>query len=149
MIIHRYTQNIMCMCICEYPSNQHSILTGSFLKKTKEVLVRINQRFFQDFQPIPARGNISKWGSLRGRLDYFEHQNITDQTPTTPQPISRSTMISSKDFHPYSLIRIAKVVFEHHFILKNRPFFHSKKVFHLDQHWQLQCKHVWWAQNKN
>jgi hypothetical protein len=31
------------------------ILTGSFLKKTKEVRVRINHRFFQDFHPIPAK----------------------------------------------------------------------------------------------
>lgn len=30
------------------------LLTGSFLKKTREVRVRINHRFFQDFQPIPA-----------------------------------------------------------------------------------------------
>lgn len=29
------------------------ILTGSFLKKTKEVRVRMNQRFFQDVQPNP------------------------------------------------------------------------------------------------
>lgn len=28
--------------------------TGSFLKKTNDVLVRINQRLFHDFQPIPA-----------------------------------------------------------------------------------------------
>ena len=29
-------------------------LTGSFLKNTKEVRVRMNQRFFQDFQPNPV-----------------------------------------------------------------------------------------------
>ena len=31
------------------------ILTGSLLKKTREVRVRMNQRFFQDFQPNPAQ----------------------------------------------------------------------------------------------
>lgn len=31
------------------------VLTGSFLKKTREVLVRINHRFFQDFHPNPAK----------------------------------------------------------------------------------------------
>lgn len=30
------------------------MLTGSFLKNTNEVRVRINHRFFQEFQPIPA-----------------------------------------------------------------------------------------------
>jgi hypothetical protein len=35
-------------------------LTGSFLKKTKEVRVRINQRFFQDVQPSPANQNAIK-----------------------------------------------------------------------------------------
>jgi len=29
-------------------------LTGSFLKKTNDVRVSINHRFFQDFQPIPT-----------------------------------------------------------------------------------------------
>jgi hypothetical protein len=30
------------------------ILTGSLLKKTSDVRVRMNQRFFQDFHPIPG-----------------------------------------------------------------------------------------------
>nr|GMD21460.1 hypothetical protein Iba_chr08aCG1420 [Ipomoea batatas]GME04099.1 hypothetical protein Iba_scaffold1536CG0580 [Ipomoea batatas] len=36
------------------PPRCGEILTGSFLRKTKDVRVRMNQRFFQDFQPSPA-----------------------------------------------------------------------------------------------
>lgn len=33
--------------------DQNKILTGSLLKKTSDVRVRMNQRFFHDFHPIP------------------------------------------------------------------------------------------------
>jgi hypothetical protein len=38
-----------------------SQLTGSFLKKTNEVRVRINHLRFHDFQPSPATHPIRKW----------------------------------------------------------------------------------------
>lgn len=41
--------------IKEKGNNDVHALTGSFLKKTKEVRVRINHLFFQDFHPKPAK----------------------------------------------------------------------------------------------
>ena len=60
------------------------ILTGSFLKKTNDVRVSINHRFFHDFQPIPTK---------KESIDEFLYHNI-DRKQELPKYNKNNNLIT-------------------------------------------------------
>lgn len=68
-IISRKDSHVKITHYCEnnIKKTKQMLLTGSLLKKTNEVRVKINHLFFQDVHPIPAQ--VGLWNSkLRSKV---------------------------------------------------------------------------------